>query len=141
MNQVTSFFALLFMLVSLNAQADYSQRSDVQQFIDEMVEKHNFDRNDLELKFVLAKKLDGVLEAIAKPAEKVLTWREYRPIFVTSKRIGRGNDFLRAHHDILKRAEKEYGVPAEIITAIIGVETYYGRLSGKTQVFDSHFTL
>ena len=141
MNQVTSFFALLFMLVSLNAQADYSQRSDVQQFIDEMVEKHNFDRNDLELKFVLAKKLDGVLEAIAKPAEKVLTWREYRPIFVTSKRIGRGNDFLRAHHDILKRAEKEYGVPAEIITAIIGVETYYGRLSGKTQVFDSLVTL
>jgi len=141
MNQVTSFFALLFVLVSLNAQADYSQRSDVQQFIDEMVEKHNFDRNDLELKFVLAKKLDGVLEAIAKPAEKVLTWREYRPIFVTSKRIGRGNDFLRAHHDILKRAEKEYGVPAEIITAIIGVETYYGRLSGKTQVFDSLVTL
>ena len=141
MNQVTSFFALLFMLVSLNAQADYSQRSDVQQFIDEMVEKHNFDRNDLELKFVLANKLDGVLEAIAKPAEKVLTWREYRPIFVTSKRIGRGNDFLRLHHEILKRAEKEYGVPAEIITAIIGVETYYGRLSGKTQGFDSLVTL
>ena len=68
MNQVTSFFALLFMLLSLNVQADYSQRSDVQQFIDEMVEKHNFDRNDLELKFALAKKLDGVLEAIAKPA-------------------------------------------------------------------------
>jgi membrane-bound lytic murein transglycosylase B len=71
----------------------------------------------------------------------VLTWREYRPIFVTSKRIGRGNDFLRLHHEILQRAEKEYGVPAEIITAIIGVETYYGRLSGKTQVFDSLVTL
>jgi len=141
MNLVTSFFALLFMLVSLNVQADYSQRSDVQQFIDEMVEKHGFDRNDLELKFALAKKLDGVLEAIAKPAEKVLTWREYRPIFVTSKRIRRGNDFLQQHHETLKRAEKEFGVPAEIITAIIGVETYYGRLSGKTEVFDSLVTL
>jgi membrane-bound lytic murein transglycosylase B len=141
MNQVTSFIALLFMLVSLNVQADYSQRSDVQQFIGEMVEKHNFDRNDLELKFQLAKKLDGVLEAIAKPAEKVLTWREYRPIFVTSKRIRRGNEFLKLHRELLKRAEKEYGVPAEIITAIIGVETYYGRLSGKTQVFDSLVTL
>ncbi len=141
MNQVTSFLALLFMLVSLNVQADYSQRSDVQQFIDEMVEKHKFDRNDLELKFALANKLDGVLEAIAKPAEKVLTWREYRPIFVTSKRIRRGNEFLKLHHEILQRAEKEYGVPAEIITAIIGVETYYGRLSGKTQVFDSLVTL
>ena len=141
MNQVTSFIALLFVFVSLNVQADYSQRSDVQQFIDEMVERHNFDRNDLELKFELAEKLDGVLEAIAKPAEKVLTWREYRPIFVTSKRIRRGNEFLRLHRELLKRAEKEYGVPAEIITAIIGVETYYGRLSGKTQVFDSLVTL
>lgn len=141
MNQARSFFALLLMFVSLNVQADYSQRSDVQQFIDEMVEKHGFDRNDLELKFAMANRLDGVLEAIAKPAEKVLTWREYRPIFVTSKRIRRGNDFLEEHRDTLKRAETEFGVPAEIITAIIGVETYYGRLSGKTQVFDSLVTL
>jgi membrane-bound lytic murein transglycosylase B len=141
MNQVISFIALLFLLVSLNVQADYSQRSDVQQFIGEMVEKHGFDRNDLELKFAMAQRLDGVLEAIAKPAEKVLTWREYRPIFVTSKRIRRGNDFLEQNHEVLKRAEKEFGVPAEIITAIIGVETYYGRLSGKTQVFDSLVTL
>jgi membrane-bound lytic murein transglycosylase B len=141
MNQVTSIFALLLMLVSLNVQADYSQRSDVQQFIDEMVEKHGFDRNDLELSFAMANRLDGVLEAISKPAEKVLTWREYRPIFVTSKRISRGNEFLRKHHDTLKRAEKEFGVPAEIITAILGVETYYGRLSGNTQVFDSLVTL
>ena len=132
MNQVTSFFALLLVFVSLNVQADYSQRKDVQQFIDEMVEKHGFNRNDLELQFAMAQKLDGVLEAIARPAEKVLTWREYRPIFVTSKRIRKGNDFLEQHHDTLKRAEKEFGVPAEIITAIIGVETYYGRLSGNT---------
>jgi membrane-bound lytic murein transglycosylase B len=129
------------MFISLNVQADYSQRSDVQQFIDEMVEKHGFERHDLEFKFAMANRLDGVLEAIAKPAEKVLTWREYRPIFVTSRRIRRGNDFLEEHQDTLKRAEAEFGVPAEIITAIIGVETYYGRLSGKTQVFDSLVTL
>lgn len=141
MNQVTSLFALLLILVSLNASADYSQRTDVQQFIDEMVEKHGFDRDQLMNKFAEAERLDGVLESIAKPAEKVLTWKEYRPIFVTSKRISRGNDFLRVHRDLLERAEKEYGVPAEIITAIVGVETYYGRLSGKIQVFDSLVTL
>ncbi len=141
MNRVTSVFALFVMSISLNVQADYSQRSDVQQFIDEMVEKHGFNRDDLMSKFASAKKLDGVLEAIAKPAEKVLTWKEYRPIFVTSKRIKGGNKFLKQHHETLQRAEKEYGVPAEIITAIIGVETYYGRLSGKTQVFDSLVTL
>jgi membrane-bound lytic murein transglycosylase B len=129
------------MSISLNVQADYSQRSDVQQFIDEMVEKHDFNRDELVSKLASAKKLDGVLEAISKPAEKVLTWKEYRPIFVTSKRIKGGNKFLKQHHETLQRAEKEYGVPAEIITAIIGVETYYGRLSGKTQVFDSLVTL
>ena len=141
MNQVTSVFAVFLMLISLNVQANYNQRSDVQQFIDEMVEKHGFNRDELVSKFASAKKLDGVLEAIAKPAEKVLTWKEYRPIFVTSKRIKGGNKFLKQHHETLQRAEKEYGVPAEIITAIIGVETYYGRLSGKTQVFDSLVTL
>jgi len=141
MNRVTSLFALFVMSISLNVQADYSQRSDVQQFIDEMVEKHDFNRDELVSKLASAKKLDGVLEAISKPAEKVLTWKEYRPIFVTSKRIRGGNKFLKQHHETLKRAEKEYGVPAEIITAIIGVETYYGRLSGKTQVFDSLVTL
>lgn len=141
MNRVTFLFALFVMSISLNVQADYSQRSDVQQFIDEMVEKHDFNRDELVSKLASAKKLDGVLEAISKPAEKVLTWKEYRPIFVTSKRIKGGNKFLKQHHETLQRAEKEYGVPAEIITAIIGVETYYGRLSGKTQVFDSLVTL
>ena len=141
MNRVTFLFALFVMSISLNVQADYSQRSDVQQFIDEMVEKHDFNRDALASKLASAKKLDGVLEAISKPAEKVLTWKEYRPIFVTSKRIKGGNKFLKQHHETLQRAEKEYGVPAEIITAIIGVETYYGRLSGKTQVFDSLVTL
>ena len=139
--QVSSLFALLIMCVSLNVQADYSQREDVQQFIGEMVEKHGFNHDALMLQFSLAKRLDGVLEAIAKPAEKVLTWKQYRPIFVTSKRIRRGNAFLKEYREVLQRAEKEFGVPAEIITAIIGVETYYGRMSGKTQVFDSLVTL
>jgi len=141
MNRLSPLLVVLLLLIPLYAQADYSQRNDVQQFIDEMVEKHGFARDDLMAQFASAKKLDGVLEAIAKPAEKVLTWKEYRPIFVTDKRINRGNTFLKENRETLKRAEKEFGVPAEIITAIIGVETYYGRLSGKTQVFDSLVTL
>lgn len=141
MNQVTSLLALLLVSFSLHAAGDYSQRDDVKQFIDEMVAKHGYDRDLLTQKFGEAERLDGVLESIAKPAEKVLTWQDYRPIFVTSKRIRRGNEFLEKHRDDLERAEKEYGVPAEIITAIIGVETYYGRLSGKIQVFDSLVTL
>ena len=141
MSRVNFIIAISLVFASLHVHADYSQRDDVQQFIDDMVEKHEFVRDDLESKFASAQKLEGVLEAIARPAEKVLTWKDYRPIFVTEKRIKRGNQFLDENRELLQRAEKEFGVPPEIITAIIGVETYYGRLSGKTQVFDSLVTL
>ncbi len=141
MSRVNFVITISLVLASLHVQADYSQRDDVQQFIDDMVEKHEFVRDDLESKLASAQKLDGVLEAIAKPAEKVLTWKDYRKIFVTEKRINRGNQFLEDNRELLQRAENEFGVPAEVITAIIGVETYYGRLSGKTQVFDSLVTL
>lgn len=141
MKHLTLLFTVLIMLFSSNVQAEYGERADVRQFIDEMVDKHDFDRGQLEAKFANAEKLEGVLEAIARPAEKVLTWEDYRPIFVTSKRISKGNKFLQQHREILQRAEDEYGVPAEIITAIVGVETYYGARSGRTNVFNSLVTL
>ena len=121
--------------------ANYAQRADVKQFINEMVYKHGFDRTYLETQFAGAKRLDNVLESIAKPAEKVLTWKQYRPIFVTSKRSRKGKKFIAEYNDILQRAEKEYGVPVEIIAAIIGVESYYGKHTGKYTIFDSLTTL
>jgi membrane-bound lytic murein transglycosylase B len=141
MKYFTTLFILLIVSIPLNARADYSQRAEVRQFIDEMVENHDFDRELLQAKIADAKKLDSVLEAIARPAEKVLTWEDYRPIFVTSKRISKGKIFLQDNRETLLRAEKEYGVPAEIITAIVGVETYYGTRSGRTNVFNSLVTL
>lgn len=128
-------------IASENAALNYAQRADVKEFIDEMVEEHGFDRDYLENKFSSAKRLDNVLESIAKPAEKELTWGQYRPIFVTNKRSDKGKEFIREHRETLDRAEREFGVPAEIIAAIIGVETYYGRLTGKYTVFDSLTTL
>ncbi len=124
-----------------NASVNYAQRADVKQFIDEMVNQHGFDRAYLEKKFSSAKRLDNVLESIAKPAEKELTWKQYRPIFVTSKRSNKGKVFIGQYREILDRAEKEFGVPAEIIAAIIGVESYYGKHTGKYTVFDSLTTL
>ncbi len=141
MKFVLSSFITLLVLVPLAAGANYSQRTDVQEFIQKMVTEHDFDRGQLTAQFASAKKLDGVIESISRPAEKVLTWKQYRPIFITNRRITGGNAFLREHEATLKRAEKEFGVPADIITAIIGVETYYGKRSGKTQVFDSLVTL
>jgi membrane-bound lytic murein transglycosylase B len=125
----------------VNVQANYAQRAEVIQFIDEMVDQHGFDRAYLESKFATAKKLDNVLESIARPAEKTLNWKQYRPIFVTDKRSNKGKLFIEEHEKTLKRAEKEYGVPVEIIAAIIGVETYYGKYTGGHTVFDSLTTL
>lgn len=126
---------------SVLAQVNYAQRADVKSFIDEMVRQHGFDRAYLESKFASAKRLDNVLESIAKPAEKELTWKQYRPIFVTDKRSKKGKKFIKEHRDTLLRAEKKYGVPMEIIAAIIGVESYYGKHTGNYTVFDSLTTL
>lgn len=126
---------------SVLAQVNYAQRADVKSFINEMVEQHGFDRSYLENKFASAKRLDNVLESIAKPAEKELTWKQYRPIFVTEKRTNKGKKFIKEHQATLQRAEKEFGVPIEIIAAIIGVESYYGKHTGRYTVFDSLTTL
>jgi len=126
---------------SVLAQVNYAQRADVKEFINEMVEQHGFDRAYLEDKFASAKRLDNVLESIAKPAERELTWKQYRPIFVTDKRTSKGKKFIEKHRATLQRAEKQYGVPLEIIAAIIGVESYYGKHTGRYTVFDSLTTL
>jgi len=133
--------AVCLTIFPLVAGANYAKRSDVKSFVDEMVSRHQFDRNFLLSKFSKAKRLDNVLASIAKPAEKVLTWKQYRQIFIKEKRIELGRKFIKENEATLQRAEKVFGVPKEIITAIIGVETYYGRQSGGYDVFDSLTTL
>ena len=82
-----------------------------------------------------------ILDAISKPAERTLAWHEYRKIFITPKRIDAGVKFLEEHADSLARAAEQTGVPAEIIAAIIGVETFYGRITGSYRVIDALATL
>ncbi len=87
-----------------------------------------------------AQKQQSILDAISRPAEGK-PWKEYRPIFLTDKRINDGVAFYREHRDLLERTAKQYGVPAEYIVAIIGVETSYGRNTGKYKVLDALVTL
>ena len=82
----------------------------------------------------------SILDAMAKPAE-AKPWKDYRPLFVTDKRIDDGVAFYRENRALLERIGKEYGVPPEIIVAIVGVETNYGRLNGKYRVIDALSTL
>jgi membrane-bound lytic murein transglycosylase B len=88
-----------------------------------------------------AKVQQSILTAIARPAEGTREWKDYRPIFLTDGRIDDGVDFYRAHRELLDRIGAEYGVPPEIIVAIIGVETSYGRITGKYRVLDALATL
>ncbi len=132
---------LVFSLLASTASAEgFSDKKEVKIFIQQMVKKHQFNKNYLETLFAEAKLYDSILKAIARPAEGK-PWYEYRPIFVTKKRTQGGINFWKENADALARAEQKYGVPREIIVAIIGVETRYGKHAGKYPVFDALATL
>ena len=135
--------AILLLAVSLFAGSCHAQtieQTDIDRFIEEMESRHGFDRNRLHAIFRDINISSSVLEAISRPAEK-LPWYRYRPIFIRQDRINQGVDFWRRYEKELYRAGVEFGVPPEIIVAIIGVETQYGRTTGKYRVIDSLATL
>ncbi|GAB2798907.1 lytic murein transglycosylase B [Dyella kyungheensis] len=87
-----------------------------------------------------AKKQQSILDAISRPAE-AKPWKDYRPIFMTPQRINDGIAFYREHRALLESIGKQYGVAPEYIVAIVGVETSYGRITGKYKVLDALVTL
>ncbi|MCP4300999.1 MAG: lytic murein transglycosylase B [Gammaproteobacteria bacterium] len=110
-------------------------------FIDEMVSKHEFERDALRLVLSKAQIKPSIIKKISAPAERTLTWAEYRKIFVTKKRINAGVTFWRENREMLERINKETGVSIEMIVGIIGVETYFGRITGNNRVLDALATL
>lgn len=126
---------------SFVAAADYSKHPLAAGFVDEMVQQHGFTADEINQLLSKAQKRQPILDAIARPAEKSKTWKEYRPIFIVPMRITNGVAFWNEHRAALTRAEKEYGVPAEIIVSIIGVETNYGKNTGNWYVIDALSTL
>lgn len=123
------------------AQADYSQHPQAAGFVSDMVQKHGFTAAEVNAWLGEAEKKQAILDAIARPAEKSKTWKEYRPIFIVPMRITNGVAFWKEHKVALEKAEQAYGVPAEIIVAIIGVETNYGKNTGSYYVMDALTTL
>ncbi len=121
---------------------NFTQWQAVSSFIDEMSSEHGFDREQLRSQFSRAHYIDAVVKLInPPPAGKAKNWTAYRERFVEPKRIQAGITFWQRHEDALRRAEAEFGVPAEIIVGIIGVETFYGRDPGRFRVMDSLATL
>lgn len=109
-------------------------------FIDEMVDKHQFKRDELVRVFERAQHRPDIIEAISRPAT-IKPWLEYRAAFVNPQRIRLGLEFWHKYRKTLRRAEQQYGVPQEIIVALIGVETIYGRNAGSYRVLDALTTL
>jgi len=116
-------------------------RKVVRDYIEQISQERQLDLNRLANLFAELKSNQTVLDAISRPAERVLTWAQYRPIFMKQKRIEQGHEFMQKHKVTLAKAEARYGVPASIITAIIGVESFYGRITGKHGVLESVATL
>jgi len=111
-----------------------------QSFIEQMVNKHQFDESELEDLFAAVAIKEDILARIAKPSEG-MPWYKYRRIFLTEERINAGVKFWQDNAQTLAEVEKNYGVPAPIIVAIIGVETSYGKNTGKHRVIDALSTL
>jgi membrane-bound lytic murein transglycosylase B len=120
----------------------YAKREDVQGFIRQMAERHGFVEHELQFLFSRARREPAILAAIAPPKDpQARSWLAYRARFVTDARIAEGVEFWRRHAAALERAAQEHGVPEEIIVAIIGVETVYGRQMGTWRVIDALATL
>jgi len=106
-----------------------------------MHDAYGFKTRTLRKLLGLAQIQPAILDAMEKPAEKAKLWFEYRPIFLNERRIREGTDFWLAHREQLDQASLRSGVAPEYLAAILGVETYYGRLTGSYRVIDSLTTL
>ncbi len=122
--------------------ANFTQWKEVSDFIDRMVAQHGFERSSLEEVFRKTQYVETAIQ-LMKPAPpgRPKNWRAYRARFIDPVRINAGVAFWDTHAEALARAEQQYGVPAEIIVGIIGVETVYGRNTGNFRVMDAVTTL
>ena len=132
---------IILIMISNTLWSHNIDRTNIQNFIATMVEKHDFDSDDLSLILSKAESKEKILEAISRPAEKRLTWDEYRNIFIKKDRIKAGAAFWHEHNQVLNKISEETGVDIEILVGIIGVETYFGRFTGGYRVIDALSTL
>ncbi len=110
-------------------------------FVADMAASHGFDPDELRRALAEAEIQERVLELISRPAERVLTWHEYRDLFLTEQRIREGVEFWQTHAALLGEISARYQVAPSMLVAIVGIETFYGRLTGGYRVLDALSTL
>jgi len=113
---------------------------ELETFIHELSKTDGFSKRALDRLFARARLRPEIIQAMERPKE-ALPWYEYRKLFVTDERIEQGVNFWRRHARELARAQREFGVPPEIVVAILGVETQYGKHRGTWPVLDALTTL
>lgn len=136
------FFALSS--ISANAVSDAAldlERADIQAFVERVGKHESLSPQAVERALSKAQIKQPILQAISKPVERTLDWQRYSKIFLQPDRIQAGAKFMRERSTTMMVAESRYGVPREIITAIIGVETKYGKVMGSHRVLDALATL
>tara|TARA_B100000925_G_C21983010_1_gene463173 strand:+ start:85 stop:972 length:888 start_codon:yes stop_codon:yes gene_type:complete len=130
---------VLFFTLSL--YGDYFNHPNSQETINTLIDKHGFEPSYVEEVFKNAKKQQKIIDSISSPAEFTWTWERYKNLFIEEKRIRNGKKFIEDNINTLNKAEEEYGVPKEVIVAILGIETRYGKILGNYRVLDSLMTL
>jgi len=138
-----SLFTLSLVAAGLSSSSygDYSTHEEAAEFIDLMVEKHQFKREEIVDWLAAAKHQESIVKAMSRPAEKVKPWYQYRKHFISERRITGGVKFWQENKATLERAQRELGVEPAIIVSIIGVETNYGSNTGSYKVVDALATL
>ena len=135
------YLFLVFLIFSNPILANYSEHSEARDVIETLVNEHDFDESYVIQILKTAKKQNKILQSMSSPAEFTWTWDRYRKLFLEEKRISNGKKFIRDNSNLFDRVEDEFGVPREIITSILGVETRYGKIKGSYRVLDSLATL
>lgn len=116
-------------------------RAELEQFATQVARREHLNRRAVLRVLLHARAQPRIIDVMNRPAEQVLEWWQYRQIFLNDKRVAAGVDFWRQHRDALERVSAEQGVPPQYIVAILGAETYYGRITGSFRVLDSLATL
>jgi len=132
---------LITLIVTSSLQGNYLEHPKSKALIDELVIEHGFEKSFVEDVLSNSVKQQKIIESISKPAEFTWTWDRYKNLFIEEKRIANGKLFIKQNFKTLERAEREFGVPKEVITSILGVETRYGKIQGNYRVIDSLLTL
>ena len=126
---------------SLLRAQDKPAPAELAAFAQQTAKTYGLDADDVKATLAQARYRQSTVDAMSRPAEAVRIWKDYRPIFVTAKRIVAGRAFLAANRKQLMKVQADTGVPAELIVAIIGVETGYGGNTGSYRVLDALYTL